>query len=117
VRLPTTTPGTPDRSPAELGCMVHVRDAEGEDAYTLVTSAKADPALGLISVRSPVGRALVGRSQGDQVEVITPPVCATSLSSLSCRAAFREGAGADLRAHREEQAAETDRRRGEAPEA
>lgn len=71
MRLPTT-PGTPDHSPADLGSRVHVRDSEGEDAYTLVTSAEADPTRGLISDRSPVGRALLGRRAGDEVEVTTP---------------------------------------------
>jgi transcription elongation factor GreA len=68
MRLPTR----PQRGPVELGSTVHVRDAEGEDVYTLVTSAEADPTLGLISDRSPVGRALLGRCPGDEVQVTTP---------------------------------------------
>lgn len=38
----------------------------------LVGAAEADPAIGDISVVSPIGRALVGRRAGDVVEVATP---------------------------------------------
>ena len=51
MRLPTTTPRTPHRGPVELGSTVHVRDAEGDGIYTLVTTAEADPTVGLISNR------------------------------------------------------------------
>jgi transcription elongation factor GreA len=72
MRLTTTTPPSPHRGPVELGSTVHVRDADGDDVYTLVTGAEADPTLGLISDRSPVGRALLGRCAGDEVAVTTP---------------------------------------------
>ncbi len=32
----------------------------------------ADPDRGLVSVASPIGRALVGREEGDEVDVPTP---------------------------------------------
>jgi Transcription elongation factor, GreA/GreB, C-term len=51
---------------------VRDRDEEGEEEYTMVRSAEADAALGLISVESPVGSALLGRRRGDEVEVQTP---------------------------------------------
>jgi transcription elongation factor GreA len=56
----------------ELCSTVHVRDDESEEEYTMVRSAEADAALGRISMESPVGRALLGRRRGDEVEVQTP---------------------------------------------
>jgi transcription elongation factor GreA len=47
------------------------RDGEHEE-YTLVGSTEASPTEGRISGSSPVGRALLGRSVGDQVRVPLP---------------------------------------------
>ncbi|MCL6647170.1 MAG: GreA/GreB family elongation factor [Chloroflexi bacterium] len=56
-----------------IGSTVTVVDAEGEEeTYTIVGSAEANPRAGKISNESPVGRALLGRKVGDQVEVLTP---------------------------------------------
>ncbi len=56
-----------------LGCRVTVRiEGEGEETYTIVGSAEADPFDGRISNESPVGRALMGHTVGDVVEVETP---------------------------------------------
>ena len=46
------------------------RDEEG--TYRLVTPEESDPAAGLISTTSPVGRSLMGREEGDEVRVTTP---------------------------------------------
>ena len=43
-----------------------------EIEYKLVTSEEADAAQGLISTTSPIGRALLGRREGDEVKVQTP---------------------------------------------
>ncbi|WP_041464157.1 transcription elongation factor GreA [Pelodictyon luteolum] len=40
--------------------------------YTLVSSEEADSDLGKISVRSPVGRALIGKTAGDKVTIVVP---------------------------------------------
>ncbi len=40
--------------------------------YTLVSSEEADSDLGKISVRSPVGRSLIGKSVGDKVHITVP---------------------------------------------
>ncbi|TCD48621.1 transcription elongation factor GreA [Chlorobium sp. N1] len=40
--------------------------------YTLVSSEEADSDLGKISVRSPVGRALIGKAVGDKVTITVP---------------------------------------------
>lgn len=58
---------------AELGAQVVVRDEDGEEeTYTLVGPAEADPRNGLISIASPVGRALLGTRAGDEAVVETP---------------------------------------------
>ena len=40
--------------------------------YQLVMSEDADVTLGLISTASPIGRALIGKEEGDEVTVSTP---------------------------------------------
>ena len=40
--------------------------------YQLVGQAEADANQGRISYNSPLGRALIGRQKGDEVEVSTP---------------------------------------------
>jgi transcription elongation factor GreA len=47
-------------------------DSGAEVKYLLVSPDESDPGNGKISVSSPIGRALVGRAQGDEVEVQTP---------------------------------------------
>jgi transcription elongation factor GreA len=49
-----------------------VNEAGREQRYTVVGSAEAAPLEGRISNESPVGRALMGRGLGDEVEVKTP---------------------------------------------
>jgi transcription elongation GreA/GreB family factor len=59
-------------SEVQPGSRVRVRDADGEEEYTLVRRGEADPANGRISTESPVGRALLGCRRGDEVTVQTP---------------------------------------------
>jgi transcription elongation factor GreA len=55
-----------------LGSIVTLDDAGDTVTYTIVGADESDPASGRISSSSPVGRALVGRDQGDDVVVKTP---------------------------------------------
>jgi transcription elongation factor GreA len=55
-----------------LGSRVRVRDTDGEHEYTMVARAMAGAPPGCVSTGSPVGRALLGRRLGDQVQVTTP---------------------------------------------
>lgn len=57
-----------------LGCVVKVRDLESgdEEQYEIVGSQEANPMDGRISDDSPFGRAMVGRAEGDTVEVEAP---------------------------------------------
>lgn len=43
-----------------------------EKTYSLVLPEEVDAAVGKISVRSPVGQAIVGRKEGDEVSIRTP---------------------------------------------
>jgi len=54
---------------------VKLKDLQDEKEtveYTLVSSEEADSDLGKISVRSPVGRSLIGKSVGDKVHITVP---------------------------------------------
>jgi transcription elongation factor GreA len=58
----------------DVGSKVTIRDVEfGDQAkYSIVGSAEVDPDNGRISLRSPIGRALMGHRKGDRIEVQTP---------------------------------------------
>jgi transcription elongation factor GreA len=56
------------------GSRVVLFDLEKEEKvkYKLVTSEESDPENGLISTVSPIGQALMGKQEGDEVKVKTP---------------------------------------------
>ena len=58
----------------KFGATVTLTDLETEvkKTYTIVSEYEADLEKGLIAYTSPVARALIGKSQGDVVEVNTP---------------------------------------------
>jgi transcription elongation factor GreA len=62
------------RGRAGFGSVVHVVERGTGEAisYQLVMPEEADPAKGWISTASPIGRALMNREAGDQVQVATP---------------------------------------------
>ena len=47
-------------------------DTENKVVYRIVGDYEADASAGLISMSSPIARALIGKSKGDSVEVATP---------------------------------------------
>lgn len=56
-----------------FGSTVHLKDPQGQTiVYQLVMPEDANPEQGLISTASPIGRALVNREEGDEVNVTTP---------------------------------------------
>lgn len=65
-----------DRIPedrASFGSTVHLRETGGASVvYQLVMPEDADPEKGWISTASPIGRALMGKEEGDEVSVPTP---------------------------------------------
>jgi transcription elongation factor GreA len=61
-------PGT-----VEMGDKVLIQNQDGKiEQFTIVGSAEASPVEGKISNESPVGKALLGKKIGDEVEVTTP---------------------------------------------
>jgi len=59
---------------AAYGSTVVLYDLEKEEkiTYKLVTSEESAPEKGLISTVSPIGQALMGKEEGDEVKVKTP---------------------------------------------
>jgi transcription elongation factor GreA len=57
---------------ADIGSTVTVEVDGSEVTYTLVGSSESDPGAGRLSAVSPVGRALVGATAGDEVVIQTP---------------------------------------------
>ena len=57
-----------------FGATVILEDQDGgaEVSFQIVGEAEADVRLGLISITSPIARALVGKSEGDVVDVAVP---------------------------------------------
>lgn len=47
-------------------------DTDEERTYQIVGEAEADLEKGLLNIRSPLARALIGKEEGDSVEVVTP---------------------------------------------
>jgi len=72
-----------DTSKAYVGATVRVlnKKSKKEFSYTLVSPVEADMAHGKISVRSPVGKALLGRAVGE-VAVAKVPAGAIELEVL-----------------------------------
>ena len=63
----------PARPDAQFGAWVLIEDEEGQRrGIRLVDQEESEPKEGRISVQSPIGRALIGRSAGDYVEVHLP---------------------------------------------
>ena len=65
-----------DRLPhdrAALGSTVLLRAVDGGTvSYELVMPEDTDPTKGSVSTASPIGRAIVGREEGDEIAVKTP---------------------------------------------
>ncbi|MCX7645637.1 MAG: transcription elongation factor GreA [Rhodobacteraceae bacterium] len=58
----------------KFGATVRLMDEETEEerTYQIVGEAEADIEKGLLNIRSPLARALIGKAAGDSVEVRTP---------------------------------------------
>lgn len=63
-----------DKEKAYLGATVRLKDLDsGEEiTYKLVGGEEADPLSDLISIDSPVGRSLLGKTKGEAIEVKAP---------------------------------------------
>src|SRR5882762_810467 len=62
------------RDKESYGSTILLYDDEHKEEvnYRLVTPEETDPAAGLISTVSPIGRSLMGKAEGDEVEVTIP---------------------------------------------
>ena len=58
----------------KFGAVVHLvdEDTDEERTYKIVGEAEANIESGLLNIRSPLARALIGKDVGDSVEVATP---------------------------------------------
>ncbi len=57
------------RKDADIGARIIVESEGYEDEFILVGTMEADPAMGKISVESPVGKALMGSKEGEEVVI------------------------------------------------
>lgn len=59
---------------AKFGATVHLvdEDTEEEVKYQLVGDYEADITAGKLAISAPIARALIGKTEGDSVEVTTP---------------------------------------------
>lgn len=60
--------------PVKFGATVVIvdEDTEEEKTYQIVGEAEADLESGLLNLKSPLARALIGKEEGESVEVRTP---------------------------------------------
>jgi transcription elongation factor GreA len=60
--------------PIKFGATVKVvdEDTDEEKVYQIVGESEADIGKGLLNLKSPLARALIGKEPGDSVEVMTP---------------------------------------------
>jgi transcription elongation factor GreA len=57
----------------QLGSTVKLKSSDGKTKeFRVVGTVEADPLSGKISDVSPIGRALLGKNEGDDVEIVTP---------------------------------------------
>lgn len=63
-----------DTSKAGIGATVKLLDIEFDEelTYKIVGSTEADPDNGRLSDESPLGKALIGRSEGESIDVEAP---------------------------------------------
>ncbi len=55
----------------DVGATVFVENKGKEDQFVIVDTIEADPFLGKISKESPIGKALIGKKEGDEVVIAT----------------------------------------------
>jgi len=58
-------------SKVQLGSVVKLRGDSGTKQFQVVGTVEADPLNGKISDESPIGHALLGKQEGDKVEIAT----------------------------------------------
>jgi transcription elongation factor GreA len=73
-RAEVIDPKTLSGNNVKFGATVTLVDEDTDEttSYQLVGEFEADISNGLLSITSPLARALIGKSKGDSVEVVTP---------------------------------------------
>lgn len=63
----------------KFGASVEIIDEDSEESYkyVIVGDYEADISKGYISLNSPIAKALIGKSQGDSADVVTPKAIKT----------------------------------------
>jgi len=61
-----------DRAAYGSKVVLYEYETEKEVEYQLVSAEESDISRGLISITSPIGRSLVGKMEGDSIEIVTP---------------------------------------------
>lgn len=56
----------------DIGCTVTFSNGQRELTYQIVGDLEANPSEGKLSLNSPIGKALAGHQQGEEVDIITP---------------------------------------------
>jgi transcription elongation factor GreA len=65
-------------SKVQLGSRVSLKSKDGKKKeFQVVGTVEADPLEGKISDESPLGKAVIGKKVGDEVEIVTPAETAT----------------------------------------
>lgn len=59
-------------SKIQLGSTVRLKGNGNNKSFQVVGTVEADPLNGKISDESPIGRALLGKKEGDEIEIKTP---------------------------------------------
>lgn len=81
--LKIVEPRTDATSKVYFGAWVGLEDEEGKESlYRIVGPDEFDPAKGWISIDSPVGKALLGKHEGDEV-LVSRPVGTTAFTIVS----------------------------------
>ena len=67
-------PATVPKDRVNFGCTVVLYDIDNDEEieYMIVGEDESDPSKGKISVNSPIAKALLGKEEGDEVEVRVP---------------------------------------------
>lgn len=61
-----------DRAAYGSKVVLYEYETEKEIEYRLVSSEESDISKGLVSISSPIGRSIVGKTVGDSIEIVTP---------------------------------------------
>jgi len=73
-RAQVVDPSTFEHVRVSFGSTVCLSDqcSEEELVYTIVGGKESNPSKGLISIQSPMARVLIGKEEGDEVELVLP---------------------------------------------